>query len=213
MSEEPNEPVEPKEGKTFTEDEVKEMLEKETSGLKSKVEELLGEKKTVSQKAKELEEAQAKAEEDRLAEKQQFKELYEREQKSKQELAEKYEEFQTKIQRQEIGLHANNIAGELTRDTARAELLAEKASQFAKYSENGVEFELGGVPVDKAKVIEHLREKYPFLADGSGASGGGATGAGKGGGAVKKASEYTEAERVQLYKEDPAKFREIFKPQ
>lgn len=212
MSEQDQDQDKPKEGKTFTEAEVKEMLEKETSGLKSKVEELLGEKKTVSQKAKELEEAQQKAEEERLAEKQQFKELYEREQKSKQELAEKYEEFQTRIQKQEIGLHANNIAGELTRDTSRAELLAEKAAQFAKYEDGQVTFELGGVPVDKAKVIDHLKEKYPFLADGSGASGGGATGAGKGGGAVtKKLSEMNDSERVELYKENPERFRELVK--
>ena len=198
--------------KTFTEEQVKEMLEKETSGLKSKVEELLGEKKTVSQRAKELEEAQAKAEEERLTEKQQFKELYEREQKAKQELAEKYEDFQSRIQKQEIGMHTSNIAGELTRDTARAELLAEKAAQFAKYENDQVVFELGGVPVDKAKVVEHLKEKYPFLADGPDSSGGGATGAGnRGGAATKKPSEYTEAERVQLYREDPEAFRQIFK--
>lgn len=209
MSEEnePKEPVEPK-AKTFTEEELNKRIEEATGGLKAKVEELLGEKKTVSQRAKELEEQQAKAEEERLQKEQQFKELYEREQKSKQELAEKYETFAQKVQRQEISLQTQNIAGELTRDTARAELLSEKAAQFAKYSEDGVTFELGGVTVDKAKVIEHLRDKYPFLADGSGATGGGA--AGRGAEPQKKPSEYTEAERVQLFRENPDKFRQVF---
>ena len=122
--------------------------------------------------------------------------------------SEQFEEFQTRIQRQEIDMEASNIAGELTRDTSRAELLAEKAAQYAKYTEEGVQFELGGVPVERDKVIEHLKEKYPFLADGSGASGGGATG--RGAEPQKKAEEYTEQERVQLYKENPEKFRELF---
>lgn len=197
--------------KTYSEDEVRSLLEKETAGLKSKVEELLGEKKTVSQRAKELEEAQEKADQERMTEKQQFRELYEREQKAKQELAEKYEEFQSRIRKQEISLHATNVAGELTRDVSRAELLAEKASQFAKYEGDKIVFELGGVPVDREKVVEHLKSKYPFLVDGPDSSGGGATGSIRGGAANKKASEYSEAERVQIYKEDPERFRQIFK--
>jgi len=168
----------------FTADELKLKLEEETSGLKSKVEELLTEKKTVSQRAKELEEAQAAAEEARAKEKGEFRELYEREQKAKLELQEKYESFQTRIQKQEVSLATSSIVGQLTRDTARAELLAEKAAQFAKYTDEGVKFELGGVPVDSEKMQAHLKERYPFLIDGSGATGGGATGTGKGSGAA-----------------------------
>lgn len=195
----------------YTDAEVREMIEKETQGLKSKVEELLGESKSAKQKAKELEEEKERQEAERLEKEQQFKELYEREQKSKQELAEKYEDFQRRIQKQEIDLNTQNIAGELTRDTARAELLAEKAAQFAHYDdENGVTFEIGGIPANKEKVVEHLKEKYPFLADGSGASGGGATGSG-GSAPSKKPEEFTEQERVDLYKQDPEKFRQIFK--
>lgn len=52
------------EGTTFTQDQVNEMIEKATGGLKAKVDELLGEKKTASAKAKEAEaEAQRIAEE------------------------------------------------------------------------------------------------------------------------------------------------------
>lgn len=182
--------------KTFTQAEVEAMLEEKTGGLKAKVDELLGEKKTVSQKARELEEAQAKAEEDRLKEKQEFKELYEREQKSKAELEEKFGSFQTRIQKQEIELHTKDIGAELTkvsRDAGRAELLSEKAAQMAKYTDDGVKFEIGGIEVTKEQVLSHLSEKFPFLVDGDGSTGGGAKGASKSGGAESKNQSANDA--------------------
>lgn len=172
--------------KTYTEDEVRALLDKETGGLKAKVDELLGESKSAKQKARELEEAQQRAEEERQREKGEFKTLYEREQKAKQELAEKFSEYQTRIQRQEINLESAKLAGQLARDTARAELLAEKVAQLAKHTDEGVRFEIGGVEVDHGKVIAHLTEKYPFLVDASGANGGGAPVGNQGGRAVPK---------------------------
>lgn len=193
----------------FTEDEVREKIEMEVSGLKSKVEELLDEKKSVSQRARELEEAQREAEEERLKEKSQFKELYEKEQKAKAELQEQFESFQDRVRRQEISLSATEVVGQLTRDTARAELLAEKVAAFAKYTDEGVKYELGGVEVDAAKIAGHLKEKYPFLVDGSGASGGGATGGTNGGAGTKKFTEYTGEELKELRQQDPAEYQRI----
>ncbi len=198
-------------GKTYTQEEVQKMIDEQVSGLKNKVDELLGEKKSATQKAKELEEQQKQQEEERLKEKEQFRELYEREQEAKRELQEKYEEFQHRIQSQTIQSEAVKLASELTRDTARGELLQEKASQYAKYSEDGVTFELGGVPVDKEKILTHLREKYPFLVDGSGATGGGAAGQ-QNGGAVsttKSFSEMTGAELSSLRAENPSEYQRL----
>ena len=197
-------------GKTYTEEEVQKMIEEQVSGLKHKVDELLGEKKSAAQKAKELEEQQKQQEEERLKEKEQFRELYEREQEAKRELQEKYEEFQQRIQKQTIQSEATKLAAELTRDTARGELLQEKAAQYAKYSDDGVGFELGGVPVEKEKVLTHLREKYPFLVDGSGATGGGATGQQNGGAVTTKSfAEMTGAELSQLRAEDPNEYQRL----
>jgi flagellar biosynthesis GTPase FlhF len=197
-------------GKKYSETEVQQLIDEQVRGLKSKVEELLSEKKSASQRAKELEEEQKRQEEDRMAEKQQFKELYEREQKSKQELQEQYEEFQNRIRQQEIGNEALKLSSELTRDTARGELLQEKAMQYAKYSEDGVTFELGGVPVDKDKILSHLREKYPFLVDGSGATGGGAAGSNNGGAVVTKSfSEMSGAELSELRAESPQEYQRL----
>lgn len=185
---------------------TREEVDGELTGLKAKVDELLKEKKSVSARASELEEAAKAAEEARQKEKGEFKELYEREQKAKQELSDRFSEYQGKIQKNEITMAANNLALQLTKDTGRAELLAEKAAQFAKYTEHGITFELGGVAVDSNKLAEHLKSKYPFLADGSGAAGGGANGGKSNGGAVKKFSDYTAGELVEIRRADPAKY-------
>ena len=166
----------------FTAEEMEAKLNETTSGLKAKVDELLGESKSAKQKARELEEAQAAIEEARAKEKGEFKELYEREQKAKAELAEKYDSFAKRIQLKEVESAALMMAAELTRDTKRAELLRKEIGQFTRYTDEGVKFEMGGVEVDRAKVLSHITDSYPFLIDGSGATGGGAIG-GKGGSA------------------------------
>ena len=194
---------------TYTAEEVQALLAKETSGLKAKVDELLGESKSAKQKARELEEAQAAIEEARAKEKGEFKELYEREQKAKAELAEKYDSFAKRIQQKEVEAAALSLASELTRDTKRAELLRKEISQFARYTDDGVKFEMGGVEVDRAKVLAHITDNYPFLVDGSGATGGGATGGNKSGGAVKKFNEYTGAELSQLRQSNPTEYERL----
>ena len=193
----------------FTAEEMEAKLNETTSGLKAKVDELLGESKSAKQKARELEEAQAAIEEARAKEKGEFKELYEREQKAKAELAEKYDSFAKRIQQKEVEGAALSIASELTRDTKRAELLRKEISQFARFTDDGVKFEMGGVEVDRAKVMAHITESYPFLVDGSGATGGGAAGGNKSGGAVKKFNEYTGAELSQLRQSNPTEYERL----
>jgi len=165
-------------------------------------------RKEAERRLKELEELQHQKEEESLKQQQEFKELYEREQKAKQELAEKYETFAKTVQRKEIESAAMSVASELTRDTKRAELLREQVARFARYSEEGVKFEMGGVEVEKEKIVAHITENYPFLIDGSGATGGGATG-GKNGSAGKTWSEMTEAEHVALYRKDADAYRRL----
>jgi len=197
-------------GKTYTEEEVQQLIDEQVSGLKNKVEELLGEKKTAAQRAKELEEEQKRQEEERLKEKEQFRELYEREQEAKRELQERHEEFLSRIERQSIETEAAKIASELTRDSARGELLQEKAAQYAKFRDDNVVFELGGVPVGKDKILAQLREKYPFLVDGSGATGGGAAGSNNGGAVSNKSfAEMSGAELAELRADNPTEYQRL----
>lgn len=160
----------------FTAEELDAKLNETTAGLKAKVDELLGESKSAKQKARELEELQRQAEEEGLKQREEFRTLYEREQKAKAELAEKYEGFAKRIQAKEVEGTALSLAAELTRDTKRAELLKEQVSKYARYTDDGVKFEMGGVEVDRDKILTHIKDSYPFLVDGSGATGGGAAG-------------------------------------
>ena len=193
----------------FTAEELEAKLNETTSGLKAKVDELLGESKSAKQKARELEEAQAATEEARAKEKGEFKELYEREQKAKAELADKYEAFAKRIQQKEVESSALSLAAELTRDTKRAELLKEQVIKFARYTDDGVKFEMGGIEVDRAKIMAHISDNYPFLVDGSGATGGGATGGKSYGGAVKKFTEYTGLELSAIRRDNPAEYERL----
>lgn len=191
----------------FTADEMKAAVEKETGGLKAKLDELLGETKTAKQRARELEEAQTAAEEERQREKGEFKSLYEREQQAKKELADKFSEFQSKAQRQEISLEAQRLAGQLSKDRDRSELLAEKVAQLAKHTDAGVRFEIGGVEVEHDKVLAHLKSKYPFLVDASGVTGGGAPN-NMGGGAADtnpfaKGESFNLTEQARITRENP----------
>jgi hypothetical protein len=164
---------------------TKEEVESQIVGLRQKVDELLTEKKTVSQRAKELEDQQKKLEEDRQKEKGEFKSLYEKTQGELEQERESARKFRQTIQTKELEGEALKIASGLTRDTKRAELLKKEVLQFAKYTEEGVKFEIGGLPVTPEKLVETVKESYPFLVDGSGATGGGAAGGNKSGGAAK----------------------------
>ena len=75
--------------------------------------------------------------------------------------------------------------------------------------EKGAYIEVGGVPVDKDKLVSQMKEEYPFLVDAPGASGGGAGGSGTGGGATKKFTEYSGAELVELKRKDPDSYQRI----
>ena len=192
----------------FTEEELKAKVDEEVSGLKTKVDELLGESKTAKQKAKELEDLQAQAEEERLKEKQEFKTLFEREQESKRELSEKYESYRAQVEKKDIELAVGELVGEATRDTSRAKALKKLLSEHAKYGEDGVYYELGGVTVDKEKLLETYKVDYPFLFDGVDSSGGGAKG-GNGGAMKKSLSEMNATEEALFAKENPDEYKRL----
>lgn len=190
----------------FTADEVDAKLNETLAGLKENQTKLMDEAKTAKQKARELEERQAAEAEARAKEKGEFKELYEREQKAKAELAEKYSTFEKRIQQKEVEAAALSLAAEKTRDAKRMELIKKEVAQFAKYTEDGVKFEMGGVEVDKAKVLEHIETNYPFLVDGNNSTGSGATGARTGGAVNKGDIGGNKADRINALN---AKFPEL----
>lgn len=187
--------------KTYTAEEVEAMLEEKTAGLKSKVDELLGESKTAKQRAKELEEAKAQAEREQLEKNQEFQTLYESEKKARAEASAALTEMQESIRKREVKSAADSLAAELTRDSKRAALLSEKLSSMATYNDDGVVFQRGGIAIDKDAVLQYAREEFDFLVDGSGSNGGGAAGQfGSGAASVKGDMGGSRSERTAAIK-------------
>ena len=193
----------------FTAEELQARVDAEVAGLKAKRDELLGLHSKDKERLAELEKAQQEAEEARQREKGEFKSLYEKTQAELEAERENARKFRQQTQEKELQLAAGSIVGELTRDPKRAELLRKEALQFARYGEEGVKYEIGGVEVDAGKIKEKLAADYPFLVDGSGASGGGAQGGSRNGQAVKKFSEYTGAELSAIRRESPTEYERL----
>lgn len=192
----------------FTAEELQAKLDEELSGLKAKRDELLGLHAKDKERLSELEKAQQEAEEARQREKGEFKSLYEKTQAELEAERENARKFRQQIQQKELEGAANALVTELTRDNKRAELLRKEALQFAKYTDEGVKFEVGGVEVDATKLKQKLSDDYPFLVDGSQASGGGAQGGNRNGQAGKWA-DYTSAELSEIRKSDPARYEQL----
>lgn len=159
------------------------------------------------QEKEDLLKAQQEADRKRAEEQGEFRKLYETEQQEKARIAAELAEYREKVTRSTLEGEAGKIAAELSRDTARAALLAEQAAKFIKPGDDGLKFEIGGVQVDRAKALDHLRASFPFLVDGSQASGGGATGGN--GGAVsnqnpfKRGEHFSLTEQARLKREEP----------
>jgi len=180
------------ESKTYTHEEMQALIEEQTGGLKKKVDELLGEKKSASQKARDLEESSRSAEEARQKEKGEFKALYEQTQASLDEERNSNKTWKEQIQLRDVKEKAGRIGNDLAKtDTKRAEVLSDYAAKFAKHDGEQVTYEIGGIEVSADKLKEHLTKEYPFLVDGNGSSGGGATGA-RGGAASDKTAKRSQ---------------------
>ena len=180
------------ESKTYTHEEMQALIEEQTGGLKKKVDELLGEKKSASQKARDLEESSRTAEEARQKEKGEFKALYEQSQASLDEERNSNKTWKEQIQLRDVKEKAGRIGNDLAKtDTKRAEVLSDYAAKFAKHDGEQVTYEIGGIEVSADKLKEHLSKEYPFLVDGNGSSGGGATGA-RGGAASDKTAKRSQ---------------------
>ena len=166
------------ESKTYTQEEMQAAIDEQTGGLKKKVDELLGEKKSATQKANDLETASRTAEEDRQKEKGEFKELYEKTQADLEAERNSNKTWKEQLQQRDIKEKAGRIGNDLAKtDTKRAEVLSDYAARFAKHDGEAVTYEIGGIEVSADKLKEHLTMEFPFLVDGNGSSGGGATGA------------------------------------
>ena len=207
--------------KTFTEEQVKEMIkaavDEETSGLKSKVEELLGESKAAKAKARDAEEEARKKAEEAAKNNGDISAL-------EKSWSEKFEAFKAEAE-QNDGAKNAMIASLTSGATAKdmAAKLALKGSEIL--IENWVSQRLGveivdGVPKTivkdangqrSAATLEDLEKEIlanpalrPVLA-GTNGTGGGAANPG-GGAVVKKWGEMNSDEKTALYRSNPQEY-------
>lgn len=154
-------------------------LQKQVDAMSAKMAELLDEtKKAKADKAQ----AVADAETARLAEAAKagdFKELFADSEKKREELEQKLKDQTSATESSKHRAAAIKLAGTLTNDSTKASLLADKIVARTKPGEDGLKVlnEQGELTVSPVETLtEDLKTLFPFLVDGSQASGGGATG-------------------------------------
>jgi len=183
-------------------------LNEETSGLKNKVDELLAEKKKVQQEREEARMRAKQEAEDKAAKENDYKQLFESQKQEADTLRSTIEKMNNDIKQQKIGTQAAKLAAQLTKDTQRAQLLQKEISQRLTLVDNELRVtdESGQLTVSSLDDLANsIRTAYPFLVDGSQASGGGAVKA-QGGAEARK-----EVSRAAFDKMDQRQRSEFFK--
>jgi hypothetical protein len=189
-------------------------LDESVKGLKSKNDELLAEKQKW---LKERDEAQQKEEEARLLAQKQaedkakaendYKQLFESQKQESENLKSQLQQFQENIKRQKVNSEANRLAMSLTKDVNKAKILEQQFSQRLQIvdGELRVVDDRGHLTVQTLnELTQTVKESYPFLVDGSQATGGSATRSQ--GRAEVSSKEITRTEFDGLSQPDRAKY-------
>ena len=170
---------------------MQERLENETKGLKSKVDELLSEKKKVQQEREQAREMARLEAEQKAQKENDYKQLFEAQKEESNTLRQTIEKMNTDITQQKIRTEAAKLAAQLTKDTGRAQLLQKEISQRLTLVDNELRVtdDSGQLTVSSLDDLANaIKTSYPFLVDGSQASGGGAVKAQGGAEARKEVS-------------------------
>lgn len=115
------------------------------------------------------------------------------------------EAMQSKIALEKVNGEAMRLASQLTKDTAKASLLAKEVSQRLKYEGDSiVVLTTDGRPtVSKPdELVSEIKDAYPFLVDGRQATGGSATGSGGGAAETKTVSRADFDSMSQVQRSD-----------
>jgi DNA repair exonuclease SbcCD ATPase subunit len=156
---------------------MQQAIDAEVKGLKTKNDELLGkfksyeqQKMDAEQQAKQLAEAKAKTEND-------YKQLFESQKNETEQYKQQLNDMNKNIVKQKLGTEAAKLAGRLTKDTGKAELLQEQISRRLTLVDNEIRVSdaSGQLTVSTLDELESsIRSSYPFLVDGVQSQGGGA---------------------------------------
>lgn len=187
-------------------------LREENERMKAKLDELLSETKKAKEAKRQAEVDAQKAAEDKAKSENDFEQLFNSAQERIKTLESEKQLTAETLKQDRIRSEAMKLASGLTKDTSKAELLAEKISQRLSVNEDGVKVldESGNLTISSIDdLMGSVKERYAFLVD-AGSSGGGATGANSG--AVKpskKFNEYSGAELSEIRKSDPETYQRL----
>jgi hypothetical protein len=176
------------EGNVFVLD-VDGFQDNEALTLKAKVEQLLTEKKEAERKGREIEESARREVEEKAKSAGDFEQLYKSLSQKYDSLESEYTGLQGEIKKGSVMNEATRIANTMTRDTARAKLLTEKLAARLSVTDDGIKVldQSGSLTVSSLDELTHqIKTEYPFLVDGSQASGGAAQGSKAGGSDLKQ---------------------------
>ena len=185
---------------------VQSMIDQEVSGLKSKNDQLLAEKKAKQREAEEAQRmAQQQAEEKAKAEND-YKQLFEAQKSEADILRDQMEKMQQDAIQARINAESGRIAGGLTKDTAKAALLQQQIGQRLSIVDDEIRVtDNGQLTVSTLDdLTSSIKERFPFLVDGSQAAGGGA--ARSEGRAQERSSEMSRAEFEAMSHQQRAEF-------
>ena len=185
---------------------VQSMIDQEVSGLKSKNDQLLAEKKAKQREAEEAQRmAQQQAEEKAKAEND-YKQLFEAQKSEADILRDQMAKMQQDAIHARINAESGRIAGGLTKDTAKAALLQQQIGQRLSIVDDEIRVtDNGQLTVSTLDdLTSSIKERFPFLVDGSQAAGGGA--ARSEGRAQERSSEMSRAEFEAMSHQQRAEF-------
>ena len=184
-------------------------LQRETEAMRAKMQELLDEAKRAKETKREAEAEAQRAAEEKARKEGDFEQLLKSSESEREALKGELEALRQSIKTEKVQAEAMKMAAGLTKDTAKAELLAEKIAQRLSLSEDGIKVldEAGQLTVSPVEDLKNqIIERYAFLIDGSQASGGGATGANGSAVKMKAFNEYSGAELAEIRRNDPTAY-------
>lgn len=171
------------------------------------------ERAEAKRKLKEFESDAERKERERLEKQQEWEQLSRTERERAEKLDKELAELRDKVANNARDSEASTICAGLidkgaTGGVQRFNLLIKEAKQFISHTPEGIKINGPDGEAWSAKQLgEYLSQQYPFLVDGSKASGGGAPGSNGGGAVTKKLSDMNDAERLKFKQDDPEGFR------
>src|SRR5690554_807452 len=185
-------------------DELKEALRKERE-----------ERAEAKRRLQEYETEAEKRERERLEKQQEWEQLSKQERERAEKLDKELADLRDKVANSERNATAEGVVAALIDKEAgggvqRYGLLRKEAMQFIAHTPEGVKINgPDGEAWDAKQLGKYLSEQYPFLVDGSKASGGGAPGSNGGGAVSKKFDQMTPAELSNLRRERPEEYQRL----